>query len=577
MTAQPNPITTEIIRNAYNAIADDMSAAIARSAYSPIIYEAHDYGIALFNERAELLGQYAGLPLFTGGLDAGVHAVIERYGDDIAAGDVFTVNDSYITGGHLNDVDVIGVLMHEGRVCGYACIRAHWADVGTAEPGFPVNTRNIFQEGVRWGPTRIRRRGEWVRDVIDILRLNSRQPVTIMGDLDAQLSAIALGQKRVDALLTRFGTETIRECTAQIFRNTEQKYREFIRQIPDGVYTAEGVSDNDGTDDDPVVVKVKVTIAGDEIVVDTTGSSRQRRGNLNTGYANTVSAVRLGLALLYPDPVPDVNDGSFRAMRVIAEPGSIFAATEPAPCMRPHPVMLLIDLTIKALAPQLPTVVAAGLPGDSWNVFVMDNGGGGGFCSGEALDGGWGASDSVDGASAVIHSAAGDFRNMPVETMESRYPIRIRRLQLGRDSGGAGRQRGGLNVVKEYELLADSLVTLHFDRAKMPSWGLFGGAAGASPRVDVQPAGEASRVVHKVEQLAMPRGSTFVAVTGGGGGFGTPQERNPDAVLEDVLDGYVSPTAALEQYGVALTADGRAIDWGRTSQRPATRERSDAA
>ena len=372
MTAQPNPITTEIIRNAYNAIADDMSAAIARSAYSPIIYEAHDYGIALFNERAELLGQYAGLPLFTGGLDAGVHAVIERYGDDIAAGDVFTVNDSYITGGHLNDVDVIGVLMHQGRVCGYACIRAHWADVGTAEPGFPVNTRNIFQEGVRWGPTRIRRRGEWVRDVIDILRLNSRQPVTIMGDLDAQLSAIALGQKRVDALLTRFGTETIRECTAQIFRSTEQKYREFIRQIPDGVYTAEGVSDNDGTDDDPVVVKVRVTIAGDEIVVDTTGSSRQRRGNLNTGYANTVSAVRLGLALLYPDPVPDVNDGSFRAMRVIAEPGSIFAATEPAPCMRPHPVMLLIDLMIKALAPALPKVVAAGLPGDSWNVFVMD-------------------------------------------------------------------------------------------------------------------------------------------------------------------------------------------------------------
>jgi N-methylhydantoinase B len=398
-----------------------------------------------------------------------------------------------------------------------------------------------------------------------------------MGDLDAQLSAIALSQKRIDALLNRFGTDIVRECTAQIFRNSEQRYREFIRQIPDGVYTAEGISDNDGTDDEPVVVKVKVTIAGDEIIVDATGSSVQRRGNLNTGYANTVSAVRLGLALLYPDPLPDVNDGSFRAMRVIAEPGSIFAATEPAPCMRPHPVMLLIDLMIKALAPVLPKVVAAGLPGDSWNVFIMDNGGGAGFCSGEALDGGWGASDACDGASAVIHSAAGDFRNMPVETMESRYPIRIRRLQLGCDSGGAGRHRGGLNVVKEYELLADSLVTLHFDRAKMPSWGLFGGEAGASPRVEVQPVGEPPCVVHKVEQLALPRGSTFVCVTGGGGGFGAPEERNPEAVLEDVLDGYVSSESALERYRVALTDDGRGIDWKRTARRSDKTDRSDAA
>ena len=262
--------------------------------------------------------------------------------------------------------------------------------------------------------------------------------------------------------------------------------------------------------------------------------------------------MRLGLALLFPHPTPEINHGSFLAMRVSSEPGSIFAARDPAPCMRPHPVMLLLDLMIQALAPVLPRVVAAGLPGDSWNVFVIgtDPDGGAGFCSGEALDGGWGASDECDGASAVIHSAAGDFRNIPVETFESRYPVLIRRLLLGQDSGGAGRHRGGLNVVKEYELLTDASVTLHVDRASMPSWGLFGGKSGARPYVSVCRPGAAEQTVHKVEQMALPRGTRFVCVTGGGGGYGEPTERDRQAVMNDLLDGYISQAEAEKTYGL---------------------------
>lgn len=569
MTARPDPVTTEVVRNAYNAIADDMSAALARSAYSPIIYESHDYGIGLFNERAELLGQYAGLPLFTGGLDAGVRAVIDRYGrENIAPGDVFTVNDSYITGGHLNDVDVIGALDHGGEIVGFACIRAHWCDVGAAEPGFPVNTREIFQEGVRWGPTRIRSRGGWVRDVLDLLTLNSRMPVTLMGDLDAQLAAIALGQRRISDLLTRFGAETVRLCTQEIFHNTDVKFRSFVHSIPDGTYDAEGSSDNDGTNDEPVKVRVRVKVAGDQLTVDTTGSSRQRSGNINTGFPNTVSAVRLGFALLFPDSAPDINDGSFRCLQVVAEPGSIFYAESPAPCMRPHPVMLLLDLMIRALAPVLPDMVAAGLPGDSWNVFVMGRKPDSDefFCSGEALDGGWGASARADGASAVIHSAAGDFRNMPVESLEGRYPVLIRRLQLATDSGGPGRHRGGLSVVKEYELLTDAAVTLHFDRAHTPSWGLFGGGEGGKPYVRVLPASGEERVVYKVEQLRLPRGSRFVATTGGGGGYDNPSKRLPELVRADVLDGYVSPKAAESVYGVVIQGADCCVDERATQQ-----------
>ncbi|WP_156842127.1 hydantoinase B/oxoprolinase family protein [Novosphingobium aquimarinum] len=544
MSATLDPITSEVIRNAYNAIADDMSAMIARSAYSPIIYEAHDYGIALFDRHARLLGQYAGLPLFTGGLDAGLKATIERYGlENLKAGDVYTVNDTFITGGHLNDVDVVGVIADEGEVLGFIAIRAHWADIGTAEPGFPVNSRNIFQEGVRWGPTKIMEGGEFVRDVIDLLCLNSRVPRTLMGDLKAQLAAIRLGSERMIWLKNRFGQETIEACGEQIFQTTDRKFRDFISSIPDGVYTAQGTSDDDGVTPDPVEAKVTVTIAGDRMTVDTHGSSKQRAGNLNTGYANTVSAVRLALALLYPDAEPDINDGSFRAIEVIAEPGSIYAAEAPAPCMRPHPVMLLIDLIIKALSDVLPDHVAAGLPGDSWNIFLMgvDPQTGKGFTSGEALDGGWGASARGDGPSAVIHSAAGDFRNMPVETLEHRAPIRIRRLELGTDSGGAGKFRGGQNVIKEYEALCDMTVTLHFDRARTPEWGLFGGEDGASPVVTVYTTQEPEgSIVRKVEQLPLAKGDRFVAETGGGGGYGPVSQRAPEAHASDLADGVIS-------------------------------------
>lgn len=556
MTRRTDPITSEVIRNAYNAIADDMSAVLSRSAYSPVIYEMHDYGIALFDSKARILGQYAGLPLFTGGLDAGLKETIRKYGiENLKDGEVFTINDTYMTGGHLSDVDVISVVATDGVIDGFLCLRAHWADIGTAQPGFPVDSRNIFQEGMRWGPTRIMTEGKWVQDVIDLLCINSRLPKTLMGDLNAMIAALKLGAERLKWLNSRFGRATLEEATTAIFDATEAKFRAFIASIPDGMYTAEGCSDGDGVTDEPVHAKVTVTIKDDRMTVDTTGSSRQRPGNLNTGFPNTVSAVRLALALLYPDPEPDINDGSFRAIEVLAEPGSIFHAQEPAPCYKPHPVMLLIDLIIKALAPVLPEHVAAGLPGDSWNVIIMGHNPKTGreYLSGEALDGGWGASSRGDGASCVIHSAAGDFRNIPVETLENRVPVRIKRMQFGIDSGGAGEFRGGLNLVKEYEMLADAGISLHFDRTKTPQWGLFGGRAGVTPKVTVFNAeAPKGKVICKVEQLQLKAGDRFVAETGGGGGFGDPRKRASSLVEEDILNGSVSAHAARTLYKKSL-------------------------
>ncbi len=564
MSAPIDPITTEVIRNGYNATAEDMSTVLGRSAFSPVIYECHDYGIGLFNEKVETLGQAPGHPFFIGGLDSGAKAVIEKYGlDDLHEGDVFTVNDSYITGGHLNDVDVISVLTYKGELIGFAAIRAHWIDIGTAEPGFPVNTTEIYQEGVRWGATRIMSQGEYVEDVLDILLLNSRRPKTLRGDLNAQVSAARMGEKRYRELIDRFGLKTLRACTQNIFDATEAKYRKFIATIPDGVYEAEGYADDDFITKDPVLVKIKVTVAGDEMVIDTTGSSKQRTGNINCGFANTVSGARLALAFLYPDPHPEVNHGSFIPLDVISEPGSVFAAEQPAACMHPHPGMLMLDLVIKALAPVLRDNAAAGLPGDSWNVLIMGERPGSRefYCSTEALDGGWGASAKTDGESALIHSAAGDFRNIPVESLEGRFPIRINRFQLGQDTGGPGHHRGGLNVVKEYELLTDSRVTLHFDRTHTPSWGLFDGEAGSIPNVTVHhPDSDETEKVLKVEQMPLKKGARLVCETGGGGGFGSPLERDPELVRVDAMNGYVSHQAAEDTYGVVLTGEDLRVD-----------------
>jgi len=544
----PDEVTVEVLRNAFNAIADDMNAVLGRSAYSPVIYEMHDYGVAVFDREGRTLGQAPGHPGFIGGLDWGVRAVQEKYGpSDLFPGDAFLINDSYVTGGHLSDVDVVVPIFHEGLLSGFASSRAHWLDIGTAEPGFPVNTTNIFQEGLRLGATRVVKQGRWVEDVVDILRWNTRMPKVLLGDLNAQLAAGRMAERRFADLMDRFGRETVSLAVEQIYRNTEAAVRAFISGIPDGVYRAEGDVDDDFSTGERIAVRVAVTIFGSDMRIDTTGSSPQATSGINSGYANTVSAARLALMLLHPASSPHVNHGSFVPLEVITEPGSIFDAAEPAGCMHPHPIMMMLDLVIQALAPAIPDRVSAGLPGDSWNVFIMgdDPATGEPFVSGESLVGGWGANSLADGESAIIHSVGGDFSNVPVETLEARYPVRIRRLALGIDSGGVGQFRGGLNIVKEYEVLTDCRLTLHFDRTKTPQWGLFGGGNGAAPGVEILcDRVETPTFLSKVEQLPLAAGTRFIARTGGGGGYGLARNRDRDAIESDIRCGYVSREAA---------------------------------
>jgi N-methylhydantoinase B len=367
----------------------------------------------------------------------------------------------------------------------------------------------------------------------------------------AMIAACRTGERRYTALLEKFGVEQMEAATASIFDQCEQLDRAAVAALPDGEYAAEGYLDDDGHSAEPLPVQVRVTIDGSEMTIDTRGSSPQRAACVNAGLPYTVSAARLAFKFLINPGMP-VSGGSFRPLRVVAEPGSIFAAREPAPTQRAAPCLgLLIDLVIRALAPLLPERAAANQCADPMNVYLSgtDPRTGRRFIGGEALGIGWGGHAGGDGENALINYGGGDLKNFPVETMEQRYPLKIRRFALQPDSGGAGQFRGGLGLVREYELRADDAdVSLWFERSVTPGLGLFGGQSGGVPYVLIDPDSAAERRLLKVNHLPVKRGTVVRAVTGGGGGFGLPRQRSAEQLAADISDGYVTAEAAAREY-----------------------------
>jgi N-methylhydantoinase B len=570
MTQYVDPVTTEIIRNAFMAAAEDMRATLWRSAFSPVIYEMKDCSVALFDDQARLLAQAPGLPFFLGALSEVIQVVIDHVGiENFRQGDVYIVNDPYLTGSHLNDVDILSPVVFEDELVGFTVTRAHWLDMGSKDAAYAVDSTEIFQEGLRLGPIKIIDRGELVKDVIDIIARNSRLPYSLKGDMHAQIASCRIGERRYGEIIERLGLDTVRSAMQSIFDTTDKLEREAIVAIPDGVYQAQGYQDNDFQSEEHIPVKVKITVQGSEITVDTHGSSWQRRGCTNCGLIQTLSAIRLAYKFLVR-PDLGVTGGSFRSLSINVELGSIFAAQEPTACLQygSH-TMLLVDLIVKALAPALPNRVTAGLPGDAWNVIIIGPHPKepGLFMCLESTAGGWGASAHDDGDSGVIHFAAGDFKNLPVETLENKYPVRVHHYAVGTDTGGAGRFRGGLNIVREYEMLAqNSDLSLWFERTVTPQWGLFGGRAGAIPKVIMEPGSDQEHVLLKVNHNPIASGTRFRAFTGGGGGYGPPWERDVRRVQADVIDGYVSRAAAADEYGVYFEDNCYEVDEVRTQE-----------
>ena len=569
-----DPITTEIIRNAFVSCAQDMNATLIRSSYTPIIYEGKDCSVAILDEHGDVLGQSLGLPLFLGNLEICVKLVAEMFGwEAFRPGDVFHMNDSYMTGTHLNDATIFGPIYWQDRLVGFSATRAHWLDVGAKDAGGPMDSREIYQEGMRWGPTRIYDRGEPREDIIDLLRRNGRFGYSLVGDMNAQVAACRTGEARFRAILDRFGYQTYVDARDEIYRQSEQLEREAVAALPDGTYRAEGFLDNDGLGHGPISVKLRIDIEGEQMTLDLDGSSPQMEGPVNCGFAQTVSACRVAFKLLI-NPERPVDGGTFRTLEVNAPPASIFDAKEPAACQWYFSSLgLLIDLVVTALAPILPDKVAAAHFGDSMVMFLAGKDprrGDQPFLHVMPHAGGWGGFEGGDGEDGLINNVNGGFKDYPVEVFEVKYPALIRGYGFRPDTGGPGRFRGGCGLFRTFEVGPDAYLYLWLERSVTPAWGLFGGREATGPEVIVNPGRADERRMLKVNAHPIAAGSVVELKTGGGGGFGDPYERDPEHVRADVLDGFVSLEAAKRDYGVVLddrlAVDRRATDEQRSSR-----------
>lgn len=565
-----DPITTEIIRSAFISCAHDMNATLIRSAYTPVIYEGKDCSVAILDEDASVLGQSMGLPLFLGNLEVCVKLTAERFGWDVfKPGDLWYMNDSYMTGTHLNDATIFGPIFWRDRLVGFSATRAHWLDVGAKDPGGSMDSYEIYQEGVRWGPTKIYEGWEPRPDIIDLLERNGRFGYSLVGDMNAQVAACRTGEARFQAILDRFGYDTYLASRDEIFRQSELIEREAVSAIRDGTYHAEGSLDNDGLGSPPVLVKVRVDVEGDHMTVDLEGSTPQAHGPVNCGFAQTISAARVAFKLLV-NPDRPVDGGTFKTFTVKAPPGSIFAATEPAACQWYFsPLGLLIDLIVTALSPAVPELAAAAHYGDSMVILVSGKDPRRGnipFLSVEPTPGGWGGYIGGDGQDGLINNVNGAFKDLPVEVYENKYPAMLREYGFRPDTGGPGEFRGGCGIYRAYHLETRANIYLWFERSVTPGWGLFGGHDAVGPDVIVNPGRENERHMLKANALPLQEGDVVKTQTGGGGGWGDPWMRDPRRVVADVVDGYVTLQGAERDYGVVLS-DGLTVDEEATKSR----------
>jgi len=541
-----------------------------RTAYNMIIYEALDFTVGLFTPDGDTVSIGLGLPMFIRGMTQTVKEKIKRYGkENMKPGDIYVTNDSYLTGSHLNHFTFSMPVFHQGVLAGFTCCMAHWQDVGGNLGGV---TTDIFAEGIQIPILRYQSEGVVNQDLVDIIRMNVRVPERAMGDLRAQVTAVKTGERRYLELLDRYGREETLAAISRIMDQSEARARELTRSIPDGVYEAESFMDDDGVEiGSPIPIKVRVIIAGDEATIDLTEVSKQVRGFYNSGPTTGHACAEVAYKCLTSPTDYPINAGSFRSLKVILPAGTVVSAVRPA-AMRQwmtYP-MTIVDSVFKALAPAISDRIIAGHHADlmtinMWGVHPRD----GRFFFGNfgPLGGGWGAKKTEDGMPATVCLNDGDTHNSPVEQSESKFPVLIRQVALREDSGGPGRWRGGLGIHRILEARSPFTVNTQIDRAHCAPWGLEGGMDALGNRINLRIGGKLIDDLPnaKVYTRRLDVGDQIHHLSGGGGGFGPPTDREPERVAFDVAEGYVSRQVAEKDYRVALTPEGK-VDEVATSR-----------
>jgi N-methylhydantoinase B len=555
--APVDAVTVEVVRAALNAAAERMRITMIKTAYNHIISESLDFGCGIFDRDVQMIAQGIGLPVFQGHLGFPIQATITDRGlDAFREGDVFIHNDPYTgNGNHLNDVAMYAPVFWEGQLTGFVSVKAHWSDVGGPVPSsMQVGSRDFRQEGLRFRSVRLFDRGVLNDEVMRLIAGNIRTESGTLKDVQAMIAVCRAGLEYFQEILAKYGRDTVLDATSVYMEQSERRTRAELAKLPSGVYSAVGHFDNDGiTLDRPVRVEMAITVGEGGMTVDFTGSSPQVVGPFNCGDAITISACRLLIKCL-TTPLDPVDEGCFRPLTVIIPPRSVLAAEEPAPTARYYvPINLLIDLGQRALSPALPERIPAASYGDQMPTIAFGTHPETGklFIQGDLNAGGTGGRPTFDGESGMIIFGGSTARNNPVEVVESRISsMRILRYGLRQDSGGAGRFRGGLGIERVYEFLSPAFITFSLERKVTPPWGLRGGEDGAVNAVEITSPDGSVRQVRKATQHPIAAGEKVRIMSGGGGGYGPPSERDRAAILRDVAEGYVSAEAARLHYGV---------------------------
>lgn len=555
-------VQLELIRESLIAVVNEMRANIIHSSYAPIIYEGHDFSCALMSADGRQVAQgLADHPIHIFAVPYSTQQVIAKFKDDINEGDLFLHNDPYTGGTHLNDVLMLQPVFFDGKLGMFAAMRCHWNDVGGMTPGsLSGRVNEIIQEGIRIEPTKICDRGVVNEPFMNLLFNNMRARSERLGDYNAMVGTGRKAEEHLQRLFKRFG-DGLLGGVEELIARSERQLRAKIAERPDGDYFAEGYIESDGTNPDPLVVKLKLTVKGEEIIADFAGTSPQTNGPTNCGPAMALNAVGT-IVKSFLDPKTPINQGSFNPITVISEPGTFINARNDAPCGGMAECKFLVDSVVaSAMGKVAPEMTVGDLKGGANHIIISGSDPrGSNYIHYEWPAGGTGASDGTDGSNAVRSYNEGDFNSIQsVEMVEAQFPLRIERCEIRESACGDGEFRGGFGLRRDVKILGETgALSVLSEKNVIPPYGVEGGSNGAANSFTVIRDGEVTQpspVPGKVSGFPLKTGDIVREETAGGGGYGDPLKRNPELVQADVAEGYLTVDQAAERYGVVLKGD----------------------
>lgn len=572
-TSPIDPITLEVMRNAFASVADEMNASLVRSSYSTNIKDRRDCSCAIYTTTGDVVAQsMSGTPVHLGTMDGAVRTATRVYPiEGLEPGDAIISNLPYPTGpGHLNDVSLISPIYHDGKIIAIAANQAHHVDMGGYAPGsMPFGVTEIYQEGLQIPPVRMFKQGKLDRDLWAVMKQNVRTPTEVKGDLEAQYAGNAVGALEISKLAGKYGVANVQIYLEEMLNYSERRMRSALSGIPDGTYEFEDVIEGDGIDDDLHTIRLSLHAGGDTVRLDFSNTDNSVRGPLNCRPSSVAACVYYVLKAMLDSDLP-ANSGAYRPIEIVTREGSMLSATYPEAVCNANIITTqrIVDTIIGALSKALPDRVPAASSGtmNLLNVGGPDPHGGGYFQYIETYAGGQGAMPDQDGQDAVQNHMT-NTRNAPVEAIEAAYPLLVETYSLVPDTEGAGKFRGGMGMRRSLRILGDEVIlTQSSDRKEVTPWGLFGGLPASGMRCTVIDSKGNRTILNSKTTTSVSGDNLIETQTPGGGGWGDPKHRNPVAVLKDVVAGLVSIERARQIYGVIIDANTLTVDEVETSR-----------